>query len=258
MRLRKFPSIWYSTCMASYERDRATYASVTDRAYHEIRQMIVSGRFGPEDQLVSRDLADELEMSRSPVTHALTRLKGEGLLRPGGGGRGGSRLVVAALEPSQVQDVYAVRAVLEALTAGAAARRQRNGLLAPAELTRLGELAERVEEAASRSDPQDMGEANLGLHQHISHLSGNQVAHEELGRLTARITVSAISNLHHGPRWWTQVIDHHRAIVDAITAGEPELAADAARYHVNCSARLYARAHQSPGPPAPQGRRAAP
>ena len=51
-----------------------------ERAYRSIISLILSGKFRPGDFLLEVDLASRLEMSRTPVSRALSRLVTEGFL----------------------------------------------------------------------------------------------------------------------------------------------------------------------------------
>ena len=50
------------------------------RAYSELRRLIVSGEFPPGTFLSERQLAQQLEMSKTPVHVALERLEAEGFV----------------------------------------------------------------------------------------------------------------------------------------------------------------------------------
>src|SRR6185437_11004753 len=52
-----------------------------ERAYEEIRRLIVSGRLAAGTFLTERQLAAQLGMSKTPVRSALERLETEGFVR---------------------------------------------------------------------------------------------------------------------------------------------------------------------------------
>ena len=83
-------------------------------AYAQLRADIRGGKLMPGDRLRETEIADRLNVSRTPVREALKRLESEGLVvfsQPRG-------MTVAELAPGQVLELYAMREVLE----GAAAR----------------------------------------------------------------------------------------------------------------------------------------
>jgi DNA-binding GntR family transcriptional regulator len=88
------------------------------RAYEEIRQAIVEGRYRAGQRLVEKNLAEEFQVSRTPVREALRALESEGLVvsLPNKGA------VVRSLSAHDVYDIYDLRVRLESLAAERAAR----------------------------------------------------------------------------------------------------------------------------------------
>ena len=87
--------------------------SLADRAYRAIRDEILRGQLGPGTALSRRRLARELGMSVLPVTDALRRLAGEGLVetRP----RAGTRVRIPT--ERDVKELYELREALETQSA---------------------------------------------------------------------------------------------------------------------------------------------
>ncbi|MFT5131428.1 MAG: DNA-binding GntR family transcriptional regulator, partial [Rhodothermales bacterium] len=83
--------------------------SVADRAYQYLRAKLARGEMPPGTRLVTRQIAEAVSGSLSPVREAITRLISEGLVAhfPGGG--------AYVKQPSQneVRELYDVRAKLE-------------------------------------------------------------------------------------------------------------------------------------------------
>lgn len=88
-------------------------------AYAQIRQAIVEGRYRPGQRLIEQRIAEEFELSRTPVREALRRLEAEGLVlsEPNRGA------VVRDVSMEDVADLYGLRARLEAYAAELAASR---------------------------------------------------------------------------------------------------------------------------------------
>lgn len=96
------------------------------RAYEEIRQAIIEGRYQAGQRLVEQNLAEEFQVSRTPVREALRALESEGLVvsLPNKGA------VVRSLSAQDVYDIYDLRVRLESLAAERAARDPRPDQLA--------------------------------------------------------------------------------------------------------------------------------
>lgn len=107
-----------------------------DRAYAWIRDRIFAGDFAPRAHLKEEDLARRIGVSRSPVRDALRRLAGEGLVvaqRDRG-------TYVAEFSRAEIDEIFQLRAALEAYGAAHAAQR----MAAPA-LAHLESLAAKME-----------------------------------------------------------------------------------------------------------------
>ena len=88
-------------------------------AYDLIRRRIVEGGYRPGQRLVEQRVAEELAVSRTPVREAFRMLQTEGMVvvEPNRGAR------VRSLAPTDVADVYELRALLETRAAELAAER---------------------------------------------------------------------------------------------------------------------------------------
>ena len=119
-------------------------ASAADRAYAEIRGLILAGDASPGTPLREEALADIVGVSRTPVRDALRRLEVElyAVRTPGG------RLVVADLDSDDVAEIFALRAMLEGHAAARAARRA-----TPAQLAELRHCNAAIEAAVAIEQP---------------------------------------------------------------------------------------------------------
>jgi DNA-binding GntR family transcriptional regulator len=96
-----------------------------DRAYAWIRDRIFAGEFAPREHLKEQELAARIGVSRSPVRDALRRLAGEGLVvaeRDRG-------TYVAEFSREEIDEIFQLRAALEAYGAAHAAQRMDAPLL---------------------------------------------------------------------------------------------------------------------------------
>lgn len=91
--------------------------NVVDGVVETLRERIVSGQIPPGARLSQQQLAEEFEVSRTPLREAMQRLATEGLL-VGEPNRG---MAVAPVELSDVEDAYALRLLVEPATVAAIA-----------------------------------------------------------------------------------------------------------------------------------------
>lgn len=82
---------------------------LNETVYTALKEMILSGRLRPGVKLVHQDLADQLNVSRTPVRESLERLYQEGYA----GRRMRRGYFVAEVGASDVRDLYGTREALE-------------------------------------------------------------------------------------------------------------------------------------------------
>lgn len=118
--------------------------SAAERAYREIRGLILAGDAPPGTPLKEEALADIVGVSRTPVRDALRRLEQELYARRTASGR----LVVAAWDMDDVADMFSLRALLESHAAARAATR-----VTAAQLAELRDANARIEAALAEPRP---------------------------------------------------------------------------------------------------------
>jgi DNA-binding GntR family transcriptional regulator len=119
-----------------------------DVAYQHVRRAIITGELRSGDKLQEEKLAERIGVSRTPVREALNRLNNEGLVVLERYRKG----YVASFTEQDVMERFRLRALLESHAAARAAKR-----ITPADIARLEEIEDRMEEAFERE----------GWHQHL-------------------------------------------------------------------------------------------
>jgi DNA-binding GntR family transcriptional regulator len=144
---------------------------LNEQVYDSLKARLLVRELGPRTKLRLQAIADELDVSRSPVQHALTRLVTEGLVEVD---RRGYR--VRALTPTLMWEAFDVRCALELF----AADRSVGGASAE-QLGELRRLAERTAEFVvdkRMTSTQAYMVANTAFHEYIVDLAGNgQLSH---------------------------------------------------------------------------------
>ena len=87
--------------------------SLRGRVFHKLREDILSGKYKENEELREAAIGDELGVSRTPVREAFRQLELEGLLQivPNKGA------YVTGITVKDVEDIYAIRSLLEGLCA---------------------------------------------------------------------------------------------------------------------------------------------
>lgn len=94
----------------------------TRRVYAVLREMIVRGRLAPGSRIIETELAERLEVSRTPIRAALQRLTQEGYVTAVGPGRQ-MRLCVAPLTEDDARELFELVGELEGMAARRLARK---------------------------------------------------------------------------------------------------------------------------------------
>jgi len=190
-----------------------------DEVYKSLLDAISAGTLAPGERITQEDLAEKLNVSRSPVLQALRLLKKDGLLEEAPG-RG---LVVTQLDPTRFGHLYQVRGSLDALAARLASNRKARIPLS---------LIEAGRKAAAGDDVNALIDADTAFHKAIYEASGNPFIIESamLHWIHLRRVMGAVHQyqLGRGGIW-----DEHAAIVQAIHDGDADLAATLSEQHTD-------------------------
>lgn len=188
--------------------------------YAELKRRILSLDLKPGERIYEPAMATALQVSRTPLREAIRRLISENLLeqQPTGG------VVVPVLDEAEISELYEVRAAVESLMA-------RNACLkaTPADLDELRGILARNAALVEFAD--DAMQQGMALHARIALIAGNSWAgrfHDQVANQMERYRHYTNST----QRRRDQALAQHRALVEAIAAGDPEQAARAAFDHV--------------------------
>ena len=192
-----------------------------------IRAAIVAGRYPPGERLLEDQLANELDVSRNPVREALQALATEGFvaIEPRRGAR------VASISPARADELFQVREVLEGLAARLAAERR-----TPQQLADLQAIVAEGEARVAAEQLGELPDLNNRFHVALHAAAANAMLTEVLGRLSPVITwVYARRIAERSTNSWSE----HAAIVDAVAAGDAELAYRQASHHIASARAAY-------------------
>lgn len=205
------------------EQHSPLFAVIRDR----LRARILSGEFRPGARLVEGKLSAEMAVSRIPVREALRALAAEGLvtIEPRRGAR------VSVLSDDLAYDMVEVRAALEGLNAKLAARRRNN-----ATIERLQEILQQGNDAVNAGDLKRCQLLNAQFHETLATVANNAVLTDIMRSLRDRTAlVFAPSNIRRIRENWSD----HAQILNAVIAGNGELASLLATQHVHNAAQEY-------------------
>lgn len=194
-----------------------------------LEEEILSGQRPPGSRLDESKLAQHFGVSRTPVREALRELAAADLivLRPRQGA------VVAAFTVTQLLHMFEVMAELESFCARLAARR-----MTAEERRHLAAVHEDCRLLAERSEAYAYYDANRRFHEVIYAGSHNSYLEETTRGMRNRLNPYRRFQLNQ-PGRTMKSWNEHRAVVEAILAGDAEAAADAMSHHVTIQGDVF-------------------
>ncbi|ROR89381.1 GntR family transcriptional regulator [Nocardioides aurantiacus] len=221
--------------MTQVRRPGGARASGAHVVYVELKRRILDLELEPGARLHEPALTTELGVSRTPLREAVRRLIAENLLEQQPTGA----VLVPLLDARDVVELYDVRAALEGLMAGTAARRATG-----ADHDALRGLLARNEALVHFRD--DAMVAGTAIHDRIGEIAGNawaQHLHRQVSDQMRRYKLA--TNASEERR--TAALGEHHDICAAIIAGDDVAAADLASRHVLGARDVAVRALGEPG-----------
>ncbi len=222
---------------------RIEHSRTADDVIGQVEMLILEGVVRPGDRLPGeRELARQFDVSRPIVRDALKALEARGLVttRPGGGTHVADVIGQVFAPPvmeliarnrKAAADYLEYRREVEGVAAELAARR------ATAEdRALLAGIMRRMEEARARGDFEEEAAIDVEFHSTIGECAHNIVLLHTLRscyRLLADGVFLSRALIYRAAEAQDVLLAQHRAIHDAIAAGDPAAARQAARDHID-------------------------
>lgn len=221
-------------------RKGSVRAGQTVKALLRLRQLILDGELKPGERVPELTLVEHTGVSRTPIRAALLQLADEGLLESSASGG----FVVRAFDESEVFDAIDVRGTLE----GCAARRAAERRPSHAEMAELRDCVGAMDAIVTRRKLgvehfSDYVRLNERYHQLLVELAHSPVLTRAIDRILAlpfaspSAFVLAQAELPQAHQILVIGQDQHRAILDAIAAGESARAENITREHSSLAKR---------------------
>lgn len=192
--------------------------SLRERIFRQLRQDILNGKYKPGDSLVELKLAEELGVSRTPVREAIRQLELEGLVVsiPNKG------VIVEGISKQDIEDIYAIRELLEGLAARWAIQR-----IDEEQLKELEDICELMEFYTEKGDLEHVGELNSRFHEIIFEATKSKPLKQILSDFQYYVESIRLASLKT-PGRALQSLREHKEIVKAfknkdVAAGENAL-----------------------------------
>ena len=207
------------------DKENTQFDSLTDNIAGVIRARILKGEYKIGEKIKETHVAEELSVSRTPIRKAFKQLEEEGLIEyvPNKG------CFAKGFTKRDIEDVYAVRKVLEELTVEWAVKR-----ITDEEVQAMADKCQEMQGYVDQADSARVLATNKEFHEIIYHATGSRFMSQVL-RSYKEYIEQTTRPIFYEPRFLQQIVDEHRAIVDAFEKRDTDKAVAAMSRHMTNS-----------------------
>jgi DNA-binding GntR family transcriptional regulator len=190
-----------------------------------LREGILSGRFPRGTRLKQADIAEQLNLSITPVREAFRILEAEGYVL----NETHRGVIVAPFDASATREINELRMLLESRLVLAAMEQ-----MSPQNYVELGQLQREFEEAESRGDREAVRALNYRFHRQLYALAGQPQTLHFVQVLWAKYPFDLINLIGGRPG---RAAAEHRRLLKAMKAADRTSVLDALRKHIDAGWR---------------------
>jgi len=218
---------------------RQPASRAVERAYRQIKTDVLAGIHAIGARLKEEELAEQTGVSRTPVREALRRLNAEGLVdfTPHQGA------YVATWSSQDIEEIFGLRAVLESHGVRLATTRISDRQID--EMERLADAVEAAAESAEGPDMERIPQLNDRFHKIILGAAGNKRLVRLLSGIVEMPVVLRTYSVYT-PEQLRRSFNHHRELIAALRARDPDWAAAVMEAHVRAARAAYFLAEPAP------------
>ncbi len=212
--------------------DRESFGrhNLGSRVFYRLREDILNGKYAPGEALREGKISQELGVSRTPVREAIRQLELEGLvsLYPHRGA------VVTGISEKDIRDIFAIRSHLEGMAALWAAEHMTDD-----QFQELKDVVELMDFYTARHSLNKLVDLDSRFHEIIYEASDSNPLHHVLSSFHYFVQRARMASLST-PGRAELVVQEHRAILDALAAGDGPRAQQCINQHVrNAAANVH-------------------
>lgn len=196
--------------------------SLRGRVYSKMKEDILKGKYTTDEAIKETKISKELGVSRTPVREALRQLELEELVTivPNKGA------FVTGISSKDIQDIYAIRSLIEGLSAKRATKNANE-----TQINELEELLELAEFYLSKNNYSQLHELDSKFHNFIYELSDSRMLKHiltDLNDYAKRVRKASISSTGRA----AISLEEHRAILEAIKNRDGKKAENLMNKHI--------------------------
>ena len=197
--------------------------TIREQVYSILREDICGGKYQPGTRLQEVELAESLNVSRSPVREALRQLVYDGLLFeiPNKG------VYVKEFTAKDIDEIYDMRVLLECYGI-----QHCKGKITSTRLERLLRIQSEMESTFERRDLEAYTACDEKLHVQLVRLADNSLINDTYERVRSMNQQFRVLALMDEKRF-AESLDEHRTIIQSIITGDLQTAIDVDRHHLD-------------------------
>ena len=210
--------------MTNYDKkyDTDDKYSLRGRVFQKLREDILSGKYKEHEELKEVAIGEELGVSRTPVREAFRQLELEGLIRivPNKGA------YVTGITAKDVKDIYMIRSLLEGLCARWATEH-----ITQEQLAEMEENIYLSKFHAQKGHLEQLADLDNRFHDIMYEACDSKILEHQLKdfhQYVLRVRRKTLASKNRGPK----SNEEHEEILQAIKAGDGELAEQLANRHM--------------------------
>lgn len=199
--------------------------SLHEQTYQTLRSAILSGELSAGARLVETQLAQTLQVSRTPIREAIRQLQRENLVMSDASGA----LRVATLSITDAAHLYDCRIALEQLSVSEACRNA-----TATQLEQIDLAVQQAEKTNLQLNNYQLLHLDYQFHRLLTESSGNPWLVSLLDQVFDKMALLRLRTMQHNP-CVLEIKSEHRQIYQAVCDRNPEAAAQAIREHLVAS-----------------------
>lgn len=204
------------------------------QVYEYLKEGIILGNIKPGERLIEEKIADELQVSRSPIREAVRMLEKDGLLYVNKSG--GVTVVQPSIE--DFKNLYECRVEMESLAAYYAAQRRS---LEDIETIRTNLL--KAGKITADNNLKKVHDANLSFHESIVHASRNPFLVTMTSQLRGVNSFYRKAILEIDPKHMEEALVEHQQIFQAIVDEDIDGARNLMKKHIESDYKIFMKIH---------------
>ncbi len=200
-----------------------SYEPLRKQVYDVLREAILNGKITPGEKITEVNIADQLNVSRTPVREAFRMLELEELIViiPQQG------VFVAGINSKkEINDIFQVRLELEGLAACLAAQN-----MTSEQIELLDKYSEEIKDCIRDDDLKRCIQIDIAFHQIIKEASNNKWLEKYLDSLFEQVNRFRAKSLGQKNRM-EKALYEHKMLGKAISDGDCDLARERAQTHI--------------------------